>query len=153
MVKDADPILTKVMNDLARVTDITRILDEQEKLNAPQPHYNRPMPGATNPTGENATNSTAPAGDAASNSTAPAATGDGAAAGTLPPELTPPADGATPPAAGAIQSKKATNATSNSSAKANYSSNASKSANSSKTATAKATATPVPANASKTATN
>ena len=48
MVKDTDPVLTKVMNDLRRVTDITRILDEQEKLKAPFPHYNKPMEAATN---------------------------------------------------------------------------------------------------------
>ena len=74
MVKDADPVLTKVMNDLKRVTDITRILDEQEKLNAPLPHYNKPMDAATDNTAASANATATPA-------AAPAAASD------LPPEL------------------------------------------------------------------
>ena len=103
MVKDTDPVLTKVMNDLKRVTDVTRILDEQEKLNAPLPHYNKPMSGATDPEG-NATNATANG-----NATAPATAtpADGApaaatpAASYLPPELD-------PAAAGALKTKSST---------------------------------------------
>lgn len=135
MVKDADPVLTKVMNDLKRVTDITRILDEQEKLNAPQPHYNRPFDAATNPSGEesakNATktadaNATAPASTDGAATAAPAAEGekktDAKAAEELPPELN-------PAAAGATQSKKQ---------------NASTAKNATKTATATATSAAAP---------
>ena len=113
MVKDTDPVLTKVMNDLKRVTDVTRILDEQEKLNAPLPHYNKPMSGATDPEG-NATNATANG-----NATAPAAAtpADGAPAAATPAEGAPAA--ATPPAsdlppeldpaaAGALKTKSST---------------------------------------------
>jgi len=90
MVKDADPVLTKVMNDLSRVTDITRILDEQEKLNAPTPHYNRPMPGASNPSGEgNSTNTTASANATTSATPTNAPAADAEAPADLPPELDP----------------------------------------------------------------
>jgi len=112
MVKDTDPVLTKVMNDLKRVTDVTRILDEQEKLNAPLPHYNKPMSGATDPegNGSNKTNATKKG-----NATAPAAAApaDGAAPATdLPPELNP-ASADLPPeldpaAAGALKTKSST---------------------------------------------
>ena len=104
MVKETDPVLTKVLNDLKRVTDVTRILDEQEKLNAPKPHYNKAMGGATAPGGNasNATNATAPAAGAAPASDLPPELNP-AAASDLPPELD-------PASAGAIQSKKATNA-------------------------------------------
>jgi hypothetical protein len=112
MVKDTDPVLTKVMNDLKRVTDVTRILDEQEKLNAPLPHYNKPMSGATDPEGNgsnktNATktgNATAPADAAPADGATPAAAApaDGAAPATdLPPELD-------PAAAGALKTKSST---------------------------------------------
>lgn len=110
MVKDTDPVLTKVMNDLKRVTDVTRILDEQEKLNAPLPHYNKPMGGATDGNGSNKTNATKKG-----NATAPAAPADGAApASDLPPELDPAAAAAPatdlppeldPAAAGALKTK------------------------------------------------
>ena len=103
MVKDADPVLTKVMNDLKRVTDITRILDEQEKLNAPLPHYNKPMDAATDAAANATAAPATPAADAAATATPAAAP---APASDLPPELAPPA----PAAAGAIQSKKGVNA-------------------------------------------
>ena len=101
MVKDTDPVLTKVMNDLKRVTDITRILDEQEKLNAPLPHYNRPMPGATDPTGNGSNKSNSTNGTKAGNATATDGKTDAAStdapatpATDLPPELDPAAAGA-----------------------------------------------------------
>ena len=123
MVKDTDPVLTKVMNDLKRVTDVTRILDEQEKLNAPLPHYNKPMSGATDPEGNgsnktNATktgNATAPADAAPADGATPAAAApaDGAAPATdLPPELNPAsadlAPELDPAAAGALKTKSST---------------------------------------------
>jgi hypothetical protein len=130
MVKDADPVLTKVMGDLKRVTDVTRILDEQEKLNAPKPHYNSPMPAATDKkagnksASANATTDAAAEGDAAA--PAEGATPAAAPASDLPPELQ-------PPAAEAIQAKnkQAANATANSTAKstANSTANATKGAN------------------------
>lgn len=114
MVKDADPVLTKVMNDLSRVTDITRILDEQEKLNAPTPHYNKPMPGASNPSGEkNSSNSSASA-NATTEATPAAAPADGGTAASpeaatdLPPELDPASAKALK-----LKSSKATNQTQN----------------------------------------
>jgi hypothetical protein len=112
MVKDTDPVLTKVMNDLKRVTDVTRILDEQEKLNAPLPHYNKPNGGAAG-NGSNATNATNAT--KAANATAPA--GDAAPASDLPPELDPAAASAPasdlppeldPAFAGALKTKSST---------------------------------------------
>lgn len=103
MVKDTDPVLDNVMKDLKRVTDVTRILDEQEKLNAPLPHYNGPMPGATNDNASNATANTTATANATATATPAAAPAEGAAPAEmdLPPELD-------PASAEAIQSKKST---------------------------------------------
>ena len=142
MVKDADPVLEKVMKDLRRVTDITRILDEQEKLNAPLPHYNKPMDAATDKEEKKADAKAAPAEEgikeeakaAAPDAAAPAAP---AAPADLPPELN-------PAAAGAVKQKtnNATKPAASNPAPAKTTQN-----------TTKPAATPAPAPAAKTTTN
>lgn len=154
MVKDADPVLEKVMKDLRRVTDITRILDEQEKLNAPLPHYNKPMDAATDKEEKKADAKAAPAEEgkkeeakaAAPDAAAPAAP---AAPADLPPELN-------PAAAGAVKQKtnNATKPAASNPAPAKTTQNTTKpAATPAPAANPAPAAAPVPAPAAKTTTN